>query len=226
MQATDNHTYTIAWRPLKEKLVVWQNTNLKEVENLEQNFSDVVSSTIIFIVSLILISIVVILSIIQIIGINIANSLNAFKIGLDGFFAFVNRETKEATHIDIHSKDEFGEMANEVNNSIDRTITEIAQDDKLVEEIDDILEKVDNGFYFYTVKGNSSNPLTNSIKNKVNQLVEGTNKQLQIVVDTLTRYGNSDFTYESLFPISILEATNEPKLQVCLLEIMFQNSLE
>jgi methyl-accepting chemotaxis protein len=192
----DNKAATKEWRPLKKKLLTWQKRNLTKVVQLDKNFQEVISSTITFIVSLILISIVVILSIIQMIGINIANSLNAFKSGLDGFFAFVNRETKDATHINIHSKDEFGEMANDVNNSIDRAVAEIAQDDKLVEEIDDILEKVDNGFYFYTVKGSSSNPLTNSIKDKVNQLVTGTNKQLQIVVDTLTRYGNSDFTYE------------------------------
>jgi len=196
LTAVDNKTSTKKWRPLKKGLLEWQNANLKKVEELDKDFQEVISSTITFIVSLILISIVVILSIIQMIGINITNSLNAFKTGLDSFFAFVNRETKEATHINIHSKDEFGEMANDVNNSIDRAVAEIAQDDKLVEEIDDILEKVDNGFYFYTVKGSSSNPLTNSIKDKVNQLVSGTNKQLQIVVDTLTRYGNSDFTYE------------------------------
>ncbi|MEA3353872.1 MAG: methyl-accepting chemotaxis protein [Campylobacterota bacterium] len=37
--------------------------------------------------------------------------------------------------------------------------------------------------------------MTNSIKDKLNQLVTGTNSQLEILVNTLTRYGNSDFTY-------------------------------
>ncbi|MDY0322119.1 MAG: methyl-accepting chemotaxis protein [Arcobacteraceae bacterium] len=140
-------------------------------------------------------SIFVIVIIIQLIGANISSTLKAFKEGLNGFFSFINRETSHATHIELNSTDEFGQMANEINNAIDRTVREIEQDNALVAEIDDIIEKVDNGFYFYTVKGTSSNPMTNSIKDKVNQLVAGTNQQMQLIVDTLVRYGESDFNY-------------------------------
>ncbi|QOG12921.1 methyl-accepting chemotaxis protein [Arcobacter sp. FWKO B] len=126
---------------------------------------------------------------------NITNSLSRVKDGLNGFFSFINRENSHAPHIELDSSDEFGQMAVEINNAIDKTVREIEQDNALVAEIDDIIEKVDNGFYFYTVKGSSSNPMTNSIKDKVNQLVSGTNQQLQIVVDTLTKYGESDFNY-------------------------------
>ncbi|MFA6685296.1 MAG: hypothetical protein WCS26_08585, partial [Arcobacteraceae bacterium] len=191
----DNSASTSKWRPLKAGLGKWEDANLKQVEEFNNQFKEIVASTIIFIVSLIVASIFVIVIIIQLIGANISSTLKAFKEGLNGFFSFINRETSHATHIELNSTDEFGQMANEINNAIDRTVREIEQDNALVAEIDDIIEKVDNGFYFYTVKGTSSNPMTNSIKDKVNQLVAGTNQQMQLIVDTLVRYGESDFNY-------------------------------
>ncbi len=191
----DNNRLTAKWRPLKKNLIKWEHSNHKKVQEYNAAFQETTSSTIVFVISVIIISIIIILSIIQIIGRHISSVLDSFKVGLDGFFDFINRESTEATHIEIDNKDEFGEMAKDVNAAIDKSIAEIEQDNKLIKEIDDIIEKVDNGFYFYTVKGTSSNPMTNSIKDKVNQLVIGTNKQLELVVNTLTRYGNSDFTY-------------------------------
>ncbi len=191
----DNSDATKYSRPLKNALLKWEERNLAKVEELKKDFKEVISSTLVFIISQLLVSIIIILGIIQLIAVNIASSLEKFKNGMDQFFAFINKESFQAKPIEIKGSDEFAQMAGEINNTIEKTVNEIEQDNKLVEEIDDILEKVDNGFYFYTIKGSSSNPLTNSIKDKVNQLVSGTNKQLKIVVDTLTRYGESDFTY-------------------------------
>ncbi len=191
----DNSDATKYSRPLKNALLKWEEKNLEKVEELKKDFKEIISSTLVFIISQLLVSIIIILVIIQLIALNIASSLEKFKNGMDHFFAFINKESFQAKPIEIKGNDEFAQMAGEINNTIEKTVNEIEQDNKLVEEIDDILEKVDNGFYFYTIKGSSSNPLTNSIKDKVNQLVSGTNKQLKIVVDTLTRYGESDFTY-------------------------------
>ena len=194
---SDNKQLTERWRDLKKELLNWQQRNFKKVKKNKNNFEEIINGTIISIFIMMAISIIIILLIIQIIGINISNSLKAFKNGLDNFFAFViNKDTKEITHINLKGKDEFVEMAMEINKSIDRTVEEIYQDNKLIEEIDDIIEKVDNGFYFYTVKGSSSNPLTNSIKDKVNQLVIRTNKQLEIIINTLIRYGESDYRFQ------------------------------
>ncbi len=191
----DNSDATKYSRPLKNALLKWEEKNLEKVEELKKDFKEIISSTLVFIISQLLVSIIIILVIIQLIALNIASSLEKFKNGMDHFFAFINKESFQAKPIEIKGNDEFAQMAGEINNTIEKTVNEIEQDNRLVEEIDDILEKVDNGFYFYTIKGSSSNPLTNSIKDKVNQLVSGTNKQLKIVVDTLTRYGESDFTY-------------------------------
>ncbi len=164
------------------------NTMIKSADSTANTFLTIV---IIAVLLSLIVGIILTFTIIN----GIINSLNKVKDGINGFFAFINRETSHATHIELNSTDEFGQMANEINNAIDRTVREIEQDNALVAEIDDIIEKVDNGFYFYTVQGTSSNPMTNSIKDKVNQLVAGTNQQIQLIVDTLVRYGESDFNY-------------------------------
>ncbi|MCK9336817.1 MAG: methyl-accepting chemotaxis protein [Arcobacteraceae bacterium] len=171
------------------------STNLTNTTNMIDNANSTAHFFLIIVVIAILVSIIV-GAILTFTTINsIISSLTKVSVGLDGFFAFINRQTSTISHIELNSQDEFGQMANEVNNAIDKTVKEIEQDNKLIAEIDDIIEKVDNGFYFYTIKGTSSNPMTNSIKDKVNQLVTGTNQQIQLVVDTLVRYGESDFNY-------------------------------
>ncbi|MEA3352902.1 MAG: hypothetical protein U9Q33_03660 [Campylobacterota bacterium] len=128
----DNKAVTSKWRPLKKELSKWQNKNLTKVASYNDRFRQTTSNTINFVVSLIIISIVIIIAIIQIIGKHISSVLNSFKMGLDGFFAFINRETAEAKHIELYNKDEFGDMARDVNSAIDKSVAEINQDNELI----------------------------------------------------------------------------------------------
>ncbi|MEM5559090.1 chemotaxis protein, partial [Aliarcobacter cryaerophilus] len=58
----------------------------------------------------------------------IINSIESFKDGLLGFFAYLNREASDTTLLDESNKDEFGQMAKVVNVNILKTKAGIEED--------------------------------------------------------------------------------------------------
>jgi methyl-accepting chemotaxis protein len=126
---------------------------------------------------------------------NISSSIRVFQNGLLGFFTYVNKYSNKVDDINLISNDEIGQMAYIVNENIHKTKNFIEQDKKLIDEIDDVIEKVNNGFYQYSIKGSTPNTQLNELKNKINNMIESTNSKLEILNNVLIEYGNSNFSY-------------------------------
>ncbi len=76
---------------------------------------------------------------------SILTSLSVFKEGLFSFFAYLNRESSKVELIKIDSKDEFGEMANVVNENIEKTQKGIEEDRRLIDETISVLGEFEQG---------------------------------------------------------------------------------
>ena len=126
----------------------------------------------------------------------IIEPIRSFEQGLLIFFKYLNKESSEVVHLDDSSKDEIGVMSKIVNENIIKTKSLIDQDAKLIEEVEDVLEKVNNGFYMYQVKGNTQNQGVESLKNTLNNMIKNTNEKISILVSSLVEYGESNFEYE------------------------------
>ncbi len=196
VSTTDYKSISPKWRDLKFNLLKWSKANKEKAKKDSVIFKEVSDSTLYTIIVAIVISVVLISILISFIANNIKRNLRVFKEGLENFFSFIKRESSEQSLIQIDGRDEFSQMAQEVNTMIAQVSQEIEEDSALVKEIDDVIQKVDNGFYYYTVKGSSINPLTMSMKEKVNNLVTSTNEQLHMIIENLNRYGQNDFTFE------------------------------
>ena len=118
-----------------------------------------------------------------------------FEEYLHNIFDFVSKKTTSINLNPNISDGDFAQLNHKINVIVQPIVEGIQKENELIEEIDDVIEKVDNGFYFYEVTKNSSNPMIMSIKEKLNNLIASTNEQLQIVVNTLTQYGESNFDY-------------------------------
>ena len=118
-----------------------------------------------------------------------------FEEYLHNIFDFVSKKTTSINLERNISDGDFAQLNHKINVIVQPIVEGIQKENELIEEIDDVIEKVDNGFYFYEVTKNSSNPMIMSIKEKLNNLIASTNEQLQIVVNTLTQYGESNFDY-------------------------------
>ena len=126
----------------------------------------------------------------------IIKPLTRFQEGLISFFKYLNKESNDVIPLDDSSSDEIGNMSKVVNVNIIKTKSLIDQDTKLIKEVEDVIEKVNNGFYMYQVKGKTENQGVESLKNTLNNMIKQTNEKISIIVAALGQYGESHFDYE------------------------------
>ncbi|WP_072682076.1 methyl-accepting chemotaxis protein [Arcobacter sp. LA11] len=96
----------------------------------------------------------------------------------------------------IESKDEIGEVANLFNSYMDKVNEGLRQDELVIEEANDILEKTGNGFFVYSVQSTASNPYVEDLKNKLNTMILNTKETLDKINVTLRNYSESKFDYK------------------------------
>ena len=144
----------------------------------------------------IILSIIVIILVSFISNKYIVKPIEEFQKGLLSFFKYLNKESNEVLHLNNDSNDEIGIMSKVVNENINKTKLLIDQDTKLILEVEDVIEKVNNGFYMYQVKGTTSNEGVESLKNTLNNMILKTNEKINAVVEVLGEYGESRFDSE------------------------------
>ena len=98
--------------------------------------------------------------------------------------------------IEKNSNDEVGKLVDSFNMYIQKLKNDVADDAKVIEEVDEVISKVNNGFYVYKVQKDSKNPQIQELKNSINSMIDKTNENLSILNNTLLRYGSSDFTVD------------------------------
>jgi methyl-accepting chemotaxis protein len=95
------------------------------------------------------------------------------------------------------SDDEIGKVVDSFNAYIKKLQDGYEEDAKVIAEVEDVIQKVNNGFYVYSVDQQSSNPLVQKLKDSINSMIGGTNEKLQEINKILIEYGNSNFDYNS-----------------------------
>ncbi len=97
-------------------------------------------------------------------------------------------------HIDKKSNDEIGKLTDSFNNYIKKLKSGYMEDAKVIENVDEVIEKVINGFYVYKVETESSNPQIEKLRNSINSMIEKTNQNLLGLNNILIDYGSSNFS--------------------------------
>ncbi|QOG12560.1 methyl-accepting chemotaxis protein [Arcobacter sp. FWKO B] len=168
----DNSVVTSKWRPLKAKLIEWENANKQRTEELNNNFTSTTSNTTTFIILILVIIISVIVGIIQLISKLIANQLSVFQNGLLTFFSFLNKETTKAELISLDSKDEFGQMAKVINQNITTIEQDLIKDTKTVLATIKVVDSVKNGDLSHNVSVVPANPQLLELTKTLNEMLE------------------------------------------------------
>ena len=108
---------------------------------------------------------------------------------------FQNLLTSNDTNItlNVQSKDEIGEVADLFNAYMDKVRDGLKQDEKVIEEASDVLEKTANGFFVYKVNGKASNPHVEDLKNRLNEMISRTKTTVDKINETLRKYSESKF---------------------------------
>ena len=113
----------------------------------------------------------------------------------DGFDNLLHSNDTNIT-LNVQSKDEIGEVANLFNAYMDKVRAGLKQDEKVIEEASDVLEKTGNGFFVYKVNSKATNPHVEDLKNKLNSMILSTKETLDKINETLRFYAESKYDYK------------------------------
>ncbi len=96
----------------------------------------------------------------------------------------------------VNTKDEIGEVAELFNTYMEKMHKGLQQDEKVINEANDILEKTKNGFFGYTVNSTASNPQVDDLKNKLNDMISHIHKILHNINNALRQYSKSHYDFK------------------------------
>ena len=98
--------------------------------------------------------------------------------------------------LNVTSKDEIGEVADLFNSYMNKVREGLRQDEKVIEEATDVLEKTANGFFVYKVHERASNPHVEDLKNRLNEMIAKTKETIDKINETLNHYAESKFDFK------------------------------
>ncbi|MGJ0363899.1 methyl-accepting chemotaxis protein [Aliarcobacter cryaerophilus] len=124
---------------------------------------------------------------------NIIGSLNSFKDGLLGFFAYLNREASDTTLLDESNKDEFGQMAKVVNVNILKTKAGIEEDRRLIDETISVLGEFEQGDLCQRLNTKVSNPALMQLSTVINGMGDVLEKNIENILDVLEKYSSYNY---------------------------------
>ncbi len=125
----------------------------------------------------------------------IVTNLSNFKTGLNFFFAYAVREKEYMKPMKVVGQDEFTEMTMDMNIGIKKTTFIIEQDKKVVQEIDDVMHKVGNGFFTYTIHEKGATSEVENLRVNINEMLEETKTKLDNINIVLGKYGEGIYNY-------------------------------
>jgi methyl-accepting chemotaxis protein len=126
---------------------------------------------------------------------DILKNLHRFKTGLNYFFSYAVREKEYMKAMDVIGSDEFAQMTIEMNEGINKTTYIIEQDKKVVKEIDDVMSKVSNGFFTYTIHEKGATQEVEELRVNINGMLYDTKIKLDNINKVLEQYGKGSYSY-------------------------------
>jgi methyl-accepting chemotaxis protein len=166
------------------------DTTDKMIHNAMTNADLLVTITILIIIISVIVGVITGAIITK--GIN--TSITLFKNGLMEFFDYLNKKTSTIKHINIDSKDEFGEMATIINENISATQKNIEEDDKFIADTQIVMTRVSNGWFSQHIAANSSNPALMQLKSTINTALDNLKSRFITINGVLEEYTHNNYT--------------------------------
>ncbi len=177
---------------LEEKLAL-MNKNTIELKSKSEKTMTIV------LILIAIISIIIFLTFSIILSNQLINSLKNFQKGLLSFFGYVNKENKNVEMLDDKYEDEFGNMAKIVNENILKTKMTIDSDNKFLEQINEVVEVVKNGYLNKRLEEKVESQSMEKLRIHINEMLYSL--QLRICTNVndisyaLEKYAKLDFTH-------------------------------
>ncbi len=126
----------------------------------------------------------------------IVSSMNKFQVNLNEFLAYSMKEKDSVTLHDLEGNDEFAIMTREMNGQINKIQEIQKQDKKVVLEISDVMEKVNNGFFEYSIKQVAVTKDIEDLRLIINKMLDRTKLKINNINLLLNSYTQSNYVFK------------------------------
>ncbi len=116
--------------------------------------------------------------------------------GLKYFLSYVAREKGYIKPMKVEGDDEFAQMTTMINAQIKKITKIIEQDKKVVSEIEEVVQKVTNGFFANSVKESGASVEVEHLRNSLNEMLQSTKEKFDELIKLLNHYSQGKFDYE------------------------------
>ena len=192
-------TYLKDYESMRNIIDHFTDETYKVIESNKNDTNDLIdlSLNIFLIISILAILITIIFSFA--LGKSINNSIKKLEDGLLGFFAFLNKQTKDVSVLDTSSNDEISKISEVVNINIDKTRKLIGQDEQLISDVKKVVEVVKTGNLSIKVNANTDNESLEELKIIFNEMLkvisEKVSTDINKIEGALTQFQNLNFAY-------------------------------
>jgi len=115
----------------------------------------------------------------------------------EGFTTLIeSTEPQNDFKLTINTKDEIGDVAHLFNQYMDKIKSDLKQDEIVIQETNDVLQKTANGFFVYEVTSTAANPYVEEMKQNLNFMIKTVKGTLDKINLTLRNYSQSKYDYK------------------------------
>jgi len=123
-------------------------------------------------------------------------SFNKFDHGLNSFFDYLNRTSDTIESLDDSASDELGEMSKTINKSILKIQNSLKEDEAFIQNTQEIMEKVEKGWFQDQITADSSNPSLIQLKTTINKSLTNLGDRFITMNTILASYASYNYTKE------------------------------
>ncbi|MBN2815738.1 MAG: hypothetical protein JXQ67_03595 [Campylobacterales bacterium] len=124
---------------------------------------------------------------------NISQGVQKISYGIKQFLDYLNREKNIIEKISINGTDEMADIANMVNERVDKINDDTENDMLCVGEAIVTLNKVEQGIFDCRVKTEASNPQIYTLAHTINKMLDVQSKIMDDILDGLNKYTHYDY---------------------------------
>jgi methyl-accepting chemotaxis protein len=128
-----------------------------------------------------------------IIKINIIKPLNQIISGLNMFFKYLNGELEHAVKIKIKNKDEFGIIADNINNNVLKIDANLKKDHNFITDMKAVSNSVKKGDFSSRISSEAGNESLLELKDLLNEMISKIESSLGSSIEILSDYSNNKY---------------------------------
>ncbi len=185
---------TLLWRSFKKLLLQQTADRTLATQQSEKDFIAMMHTATTQMIIGQFASLLIIMIIFYLVNHQIVVSVKMTRDGLLKFFDYLNKKSEFAETIPLNSKDEFGEMAQIINQNITIIQEGLIKDEMMMKDTLHVARRVQEGYLDGKITTLPNNPQLQELQHTFNTMFDSLNDHIASILTIIKSYTNNDFT--------------------------------